>query len=246
MDIEALLEAVAAGRTSVADARERLEGYTRVGDFARLDTGREDRNGVPEAVLAEGKTPAQVAAIAEAFLEDAERVLVTRVTDDHREALSALDGVDAEHHERARATVVGRPGSEPPPTDGTVAVVSGGTADGPAAAEAAVTAREMGAAVETFADVGVAGLHRLLSVADDVDAADCVVAAAGREGALPTVVAGLVDAPVVGLPVSVGYGVGGDGEAALLGLLQSCTVLSAVNVDAGFVAGAQAAQVART
>jgi len=123
-------------------------------------------------------------------------------------------------------------------------VVSAGTSDAAVAGEAAVVAEEMGARVERLADVGVAALTRLVDHLEELRAADVLVVAAGREGALPTVVAGLVDTPVIGLPVSTGYGHGGEGEAALLGMLQSCTVLSTVNVDAGFVAGAQAGLVA--
>jgi hypothetical protein len=147
--------------------------------------------------------------------------------------------------ERAR-TLVARAGDfEPPELDATVAVVAAGTADAAAAGEAAVAVRAIGADVERVHDVGVANLTRVVDALDDVRAADVVVVAAGREGALPTVVAGLVDAPVIGLPVSSGYGAGGEGEAALYGMLQSCTVLSVVNVDAGFVAGAQAGLIAR-
>jgi NCAIR mutase (PurE)-related protein len=124
-------------------------------------------------------------------------------------------------------------------------VVTAGTSDARAAGEAALIVREMGATVRRIDDVGVAGVHRLFDNVGEIRDADVAVVAAGREGALPTLVAGLVDSPVIGLPVSVGYGHGGDGEAALLGMLQSCTVLSVVNVDAGFVAGAQAGLIAR-
>jgi NCAIR mutase (PurE)-related protein len=244
MDIESLLQAVAAGETSVATARERIEGYTRVDEFARLDVARDDRNGVPEVVLGEGKSPEQVASIVSGFLGERERVIVSRVDDDHLAALEPLDG-ELEVHGEAGLVVAGREGSSPPEPAGRVAVVTGGTADVPVAEEAAVVAREMGRSVSTHYDVGVAGLHRILGEVPALDEADCVVVAAGREGALPTVVAGLVDAPVIGLPVSVGYGHGGDGEAALSSMLQSCAVLSVVNIDAGVVAGAQAAQVAR-
>jgi len=128
---------------------------------------------------------------------------------------------------------------------GRVAVVTGGTSDAPVAGEAALVVREAGADVDRIEDVGVASLVRVLDQVERIREADAVVVAAGREGALPTVVAGLVDAPVIGLPVSTGYGHGGDGEAALAGTLQSCTVLSTVNVDAGFVAGAQAVLISR-
>lgn len=244
MDIQSLLEAVADGERSVESARERIEGYTRVDDFARLDTDRTARNGVPEVVLAEGKTPEQVAAIGREYLDDADRVVVSRADDGHRAALEGVDA-DLEWHDEAGLAVLSVPDAERPQAEGRVAVATGGTADLPVAEEAAVVAREMGREVTRHYDVGVAGVHRVLGEVERLDAADCVVVAAGREGALATVVAGLVDAPVVGLPVSVGYGHGGGGEAALSTMLQSCTVLSAVNIDAGVVAGAQAAQIAR-
>ncbi len=247
MDLEPILEDVAEGRLSVTEARERVEGFTRVDDFARFDTRREDRNGVPEGVLAEGKCPEEVAAIAERALKKEGRVIVTRVDEETEAALEDVrsSAAEAEWIERSGILVLRTAEYEPPETDGTVAVLTGGTSDIPVAEEAAVTAREMGCEVETAYDVGVAGIHRTFAERHTFDDADCVVVAAGREGALPTVVAGMVDAPVIGLPVSIGYGAGADGEAALLGMLQSCTVLSVVNIDAGFVAGAQAAQAAR-
>ncbi len=151
----------------------------------------------------------------------------------------------ADWSQQSRTLVLRTADYDLPAADGTVAVLTGGTADIPIAEEAAVTAREMGCNVDTVFDIGVAGIHRMIAERHQFDDADCVVVAAGREGALPTVVAGMVDAPVIGLPVSIGYGAGADGEAALLGMLQSCTVLSVVNIDAGFVAGAQAAQIVR-
>ncbi|AUX09657.1 NCAIR mutase (PurE)-like protein [Halalkaliarchaeum desulfuricum] len=245
MDLQDVLEDVAAGETTVEEARRAIDGYTRVDDFARLDTGRADRAGIPEVVLGDGKSIEHLRSIALSFLEERGHVVLTRVDE---AAVDTLDGVahDIDWYPESRILVLQTAAYEPPEPDGTVAVVSGGTADVPVAEEAAVTAREMGCTVETFYDVGVAGIHRILSEADALARTDAVVVAAGREGALPTVVAGLVDVPVIGLPVSIGYGHGGGGEAALAGMLQSCTVLSTVNIDAGFVAGAQAAQIART
>ena len=245
MDLQDVLEDVAAGETTVEEARRALEGYTRVGDFARLDTGRADRAGIPEVVLGDGKSIDQLCSIADSFLEDRGHVVLTRVDEAAVETLELL-APDVDWYPDSRILVLRTAEYEPPETNGTVAVVSGGTSDVPVAEEAAVTAREMGCTVETSYDVGVAGIHRILSEAEALASADVVVVAAGREGALPTVVAGLVDVPVIGLPVSIGYGHGGNGEAALAGMLQSCTVLSTVNIDAGFVAGAQAAQIART
>ncbi|AUV83424.1 hypothetical protein C2R22_18710 [Salinigranum rubrum] len=241
-----ILDAVAAGDLSPEAAEARLRGYATT-EAGRFDAARETRRGVPEAILAEGKTPTETADLAATSVETTRRAVVTRVDSETAQAVEAglPDPVDIDYDERARTLVAHAPDFDAPALDATVAVVTAGTSDAPVAGEASVVAREMGATVEWLEDVGVAHLGRILDVLDPIRAADVVVVAAGREGALPTVVAGLVDTPVVGLPVSTGYGFGGDGEAALAGMLQSCTVLSVVNVDAGFVAGAQAGLVAR-
>jgi len=241
------LEALAAGEIGVEEAQARLAGYATT-DAGRFDAAREHRRGIPEAVLAEGKTPEEVATLAAAAVETTGRALVTRADAESTAAVEArVDEAFPDATVTAdRGTVVVRAASfEPPSLEVPVAVVTGGTADGPVASEAAVVAECIGADVDVIEDVGVANLDRLLDVLERVRAAEVVVAVAGREGALPTVVAGLVDAPVIAVPVSAGYGAGGDGEAALYGALQSCTVLTTVNVDAGFVAGAQAGLVAR-
>jgi NCAIR mutase (PurE)-related protein len=245
-----VLEALAGGDISITEAESRLAGYATT-DAGRFDAAREGRSGVPEAVLGEGKSPQAVADLALTALETTGRAIVTRTTAEQRDALR--EAIDREGHERvsievtpeAGTVVAHTPGFEAPNLEATVAVVTAGTSDAGPAGEAAVIAREMGATVERIDDVGVAGIHRLFGQLDPIRAADIAVVAAGREGALPTVVAGLVDSPVIGLPVSVGYGEGGDGEAALLGMLQSCSALSVVNVDAGFVAGVQAGLIAR-
>jgi len=241
-----VLEAVAAGDLSPTEAEARLAGYVTT-DAGRFDAAREQRRGAPEGILAEGKTPAEVAVLAAAALDSTGRALITRVSEDHVVAVAEeVDAsVDLSHDERARTLVAQRPDFDPPTLDATVGLVTGGTADAAVAGEAATVLDAMGATVERVDDVGVAHLGRILDHLDVLRAADVLVVAAGREGALPTVVAGLVDTPVIGLPVSTGYGHGGDGDAALSGMLQSCTVLSVVNVDAGFVAGTQAGLVAR-
>lgn len=244
VDLDEVLRAVADGELTVAEAKQQVEGFTRVDDFARLDTIREGRKSIPEVVLGEGKNPGQVVEIARGFLADADHVVISRVDDETRRELETLEA-DAGWHDDARMMVLSTDDYRPPESNGRVAVLTGGTSDVPVAEEAAVIASEMGCEVRTMYDVGVAGIHRLLGDVEDLNGCDCVVVAAGREGALPTVVAGLVDAPVIGLPVSVGYGFGGGGESALMSMLQSCSVLSVVNIDAGFVAGAQAAQIAR-
>ena len=243
------LEALAAGELSVAAAEARLAGYA-TGEAGRFDAAREHRRGVPEGVLADGKSPAEVAELVCLAVETTGHALATRVdqsTADRVDDRLATDRPEATTTFDERTGVLRARAAEydPPTLDGVVGVVTAGTADAGPAGEAAAVGRAMGATIERIDDVGVAGLHRALDRLDDCRRADVLVVAAGREGALPTVLAGLVDVPVIGLPVASGYGHGGDGEAALAGLLQSCTVLTTVNVDAGFVAGAQAGLVAR-
>ncbi|KAB1197534.1 MULTISPECIES: nickel pincer cofactor biosynthesis protein LarB [Haloferax] len=240
-----ILEAVADGSLSPAEAEAQLAGYATTG-AGRFDAARETRRGVPEAILAEGKTPEETATIAVAAVETSGRALVTRASAAHAEAVShALPDCTIDRDARAKTVVAFDSSFERPDIDATVGIVTGGTSDAEAAGEAAVVLREMGVTVERVEDVGVAHLGRVLDHLDLLREVDVLVVAAGREGALPTVVAGLVDTPVIGLPVSTGYGHGGDGEAALLGMVQSCTVLSVVNIDAGYIAGAQAGLVAR-
>lgn len=217
----------------------KLDGY------ANLDVDRLQRTGIPEIVLAEGKTPQQVRDIAAELAEANGRVLVSRLDDDAATALRDLEPrLDVTHEALGRIAVVSRPDAKRPETAGRVAILAAGTSDLPVVTEARVTARELGCEVRVATDVGVAGIHRLYPELDWVREMDVVIVAAGREGALATVVAGLVDVPIVGLPVSTGYGVGGRGEAALLSMLQSCSPLTVVNVDAGVVAGACAARIA--
>lgn len=210
--------------------------------FARVDLDRAARTGDPEVVYGSGKTPEQVVAILRTLHEaHPERaVLATRLSAAALEACDALAG--AVVHEDARAVTLG-PLPEP---RGHVLVVAAGTSDGPVAAEAALTARVHGAGVERIDDVGVAGLHRLLAVRDRLAGADCLVVVAGMEGALPSVIGGLVGVPIVAVPTSIGYGASFDGLAALLAMLNSCAPgISVVNIDNGYGAGVFAARVAR-
>lgn len=244
-----ILEAVRSGELSVEAAQAELAGYAAT-DAGRFDAARTTRTGVPEVILGEGKTPAETASLASTAVETTGRAIATRVAPDAvravRERLAdEHPGAAVDYDERARTLVARVDGREPPDLDARVGVVTAGTSDAGVAGEAAAVAAEMGATVARIDDVGVAGIARLLDQLDRLRDQDVLVVAAGREGALPTVVAGLVDVPVVGLPVSTGYGHGGQGEAALAGMLQSCTPLTVVNVDAGFAAGAQAGLVAR-
>ncbi|HYA61344.1 MAG TPA: nickel pincer cofactor biosynthesis protein LarB [Candidatus Acidoferrum sp.] len=218
----------------------RIDGYQRISKIAKLDTTRAHRTGISEVVLAEGKNTEDLLEITKTQLELEGRVILTRVSD---EQIKALSGFNVKWNDRARIAVIGNtPTFEAP--KGLVGVVSAGTADIAVAEEARVIAEEFGCDTISIHDVGVAGIHRLYPELPKIMGADVLIVVAGREGALPTVIAGLTDIPVIGVPVSTGYGIGGKGEAALLSMLQSCSVLAVVNIDAGFVAGAFAAKVA--
>jgi NCAIR mutase (PurE)-related protein len=208
---------------------------------AKVDHHRALRCGHPEVIYGEGKSPGQVLEIARALRRRGSLVLVTRAAGDVAAALTGAFA-DALPHEEARAVTVGRL----PRGVGRVAVVSAGTSDRPVAAEAALTARCCGARVDLVEDVGVAGIHRLLAVRERLQSARAIVVVAGMEGALPSVVGGLVSAPVIAVPTSVGYGASFGGVAALLGMLTSCASgVSVVNIDNGFGAGYQAALINR-
>jgi len=238
-----LLEAVAAGRTDVAAAMEALAllPFEDLG-FAHVDHHRGIRDLMPEVVLAHGKTPAQVAAIARSIADRSGRFLVTRLDPPHLEALTAAVP-DIRHLPDARLAWYE---PAPRPRVGNVTVVTAGTSDIPVAEEAALTAELMGAAVHRFFDVGVAGIHRLADKLPALRRANALVVIAGMEGALPSVVAGLVDVPVIAVPTSVGYGASFGGLAALLAMLNSCAPgLAVVNIDNGFGAGSLAATINR-
>ncbi len=245
-NLEEILAAVAGGSLSPTEAAVRLrEGEVRYLDaFAVLDLGRFARKGVPEIVYAPGKTPAQVAKICASILDHSERVIVSGPTSEQERLLrETLPGVPVRNAGKALVTGPG----EPTPTGGRLVAISAGTSDLPVLEEAVAVAREMGVTVKSFHDVGVAGIHRLAEPLRDLRSfdPDCVIVAAGMEGALPSVVSSLVAVPVVGLPTSTGYGLGGDGTAAILGMLQSCSPgLSVVNVDNGTGAGVAAALIA--
>lgn len=242
------MESYSQGKVSLDEAvgRIRILGYRKVGEMAKLDVCRAARIGIPEAILAEGKDKRTLVEIALAHLEETGSVIITRVSGEQIDALKYVElpaGSEMEHNPRARTVVIR---SAPKKQElGSVGILAAGTADIPAAEEARVAAGEMGCHVATEYDVGVAGIHRLFPCLEKMSDVDAFVVAAGREGTLPTIVAGLVEAPVIGLPVSTGYGLGGAGLAALYSMLQSCSVLAVVNVDAGFVAGAYAAKIAR-
>ncbi|WP_298457170.1 nickel pincer cofactor biosynthesis protein LarB [uncultured Cellulomonas sp.] len=211
-------------------------------EYATLDHDRSARRGFAEAVLCESKTVDQVAGIARDIAGRGTRTLFTRVPPEQVDAL--LGELPGAAHDRD-ARVVAWPGEPPPPTGGLVVVVAAGTSDLPVAREAAVTARHLGRPCRTVVDVGVAGLHRVLGQLDLLRSARAIVVVAGMDGALPGVVAGLVPAPVVAVPTSVGYGASFGGIAALLTMLNACAPgVAVVNIDNGYGAGHLAAQIA--
>jgi len=236
-----LLEAVSRGAVTPEAALDRLRALP-VEDlrFARVDLHRSLRHGVPEAVYCPGKTPEQVVAIARRLAEGHDNILCTRADGAVVDALRA-SGLDCRVHADARLIVV-----KPTSVEGVglIAVVSAGTGDMAVAEEAAVTALAMGNHVERLYDCGVAGLHRLVPHLDLLNEANAIVAVAGMEGALPSVIGGLVDRPVIAVPTSVGYGASFGGIAALLAMLNSCAPgVSVVNIDNGYGAAAQANQI---
>jgi NCAIR mutase (PurE)-related protein len=229
-----LLEAVKRGEARIDDALETLArpAFLDVPD-ARVDTHRALRTGIPEVIYAPGKTPAQIIEIARALQAVDQNVLVTRVDPEvAEEILTSLEG--ASYDSVARLVWLG-PIEVPSIGKGTIAVISAGTSDLPVAAEAIGVARRFGNKVEAVGDVGVAGLHRLLAASEVLRSARVLIAVAGMEGALPSVVGGLVDKPVIAVPTSVGYGAAFGGIAALLGMLNSCASnVTVVNIDNGF------------
>jgi len=210
--------------------------------IAELDLDRSARRGYPEAVYCEGKTADQVRVIAAAVGERGVRTLFTRASAEH--AAAALEALPDAAHDRT-ARLVAWPAEPPEPTGGTVLVVAAGTSDLPVAREALLVARHLGRRADLVVDVGIAGLHRILTRLDELRAARAIVVVAGMDGALPGVVAGLVAAPVVAVPTSVGYGAAFEGLAPLLTMLNSCAPgVAVVNIDNGYGAGHMAAQIA--
>jgi NCAIR mutase (PurE)-related protein len=244
--IRALLDEVHSGAVTPEAAHERLfqvlsqKPYEDLG-FARVDHQRSTRQGFPEVVFGQGKTPSQIAAIAERITAAGHTLLVTRTTHEAWEAVRAAVP-EAVYHNLARCITFDQ--HTTPRGRGTILVAAAGTADLPVAEEAAITAEVMGNTVDRLYDVGVAGLHRLLSEHARLIAARVIIVAAGMEGALPSVIGGLVDVPVVAVPTSVGYGASFGGLTALLAMLNSCaTGISVVNIDNGFGAAAIASSI---
>jgi NCAIR mutase (PurE)-related protein len=246
-----ILEKLAQGEISVDEAERalKLDVIEKVSNVAKLDVGRENRCGVPEIILAEGKSTVDLIAICSRMLEKTGRAIVTRLNDRQLSELTSSFGQahQLERFGHAKSLVIrtrDKPGSK---AGGRVGILTAGTVDLPVAEEAAMIAQEMGCTTYLESDVGVAGIHRLVEplgkmIQNDVDA---LIVVAGREGALPTVVAGLTDLPIIAVPASSGYGYGGQGQAALMAMLQACSLgLAVVNIDSGIAAGVVAAQIA--
>jgi len=246
-----LLEKLKKGQISIDEAERLLKilAIEEVGNLARIDVNRKARKGIPEVVLAEGKTSKEVTEIALSMLNKNGRAIISRATREQTTAIEKAVPKDVflQVHEKARIIVVKKKGFRVEKTGGKIGILTAGTSDIPVAEEARIMAEEMGCEVITAYDVGVAGIHRLFSplktmLEKDVDV---IIVVAGREGALPSVVAGMVDVPIIAVPTSIGYGYGEKGTSALMAMLQACPLgLAVVNIDSGIAAGAVATLIA--
>ena len=239
-----ILEAVREGSLTVEEALLKLktEPFKDIG-FAKVDLHRKVRQGIPEVIYGAGKTPAQMVGIIDTMKNNGQqRVLITRLSKEAAEEISKSH--ELEYYEEARIGLVG--GMPTPTGAGNIVVATGGTSDVPVAEEAAITAEALGNKVIRLYDVGVAGLHRLLSHMEEIMSARVIIAIAGMEGALASVIGGLADCPVIAVPTSVGYGAAFGGVSALLSMLNSCASgVAVVNIDNGFGAGYLANQIIR-
>ena len=245
-DLRQMLDEVRAGTLDADAAAARIRDAFAAAPFedlgfARVDTQRHHRQGFPEVILGLGKTPSQIAIVAERIVALGHSLLVTRASNEAWDAVRVVVP-NATYHEAARAITLKQ--DDIPAGIGTVLIACAGTSDLPVAEEAAVTAETMGNAVDRLYDVGVAGLHRLLSEHDRLRRARVLIVVAGMEGALPSVIGGLVNVPVIAVPTSVGYGASYGGIAALLGMLNSCANgVAVVNIDNGFGAACLASRI---
>lgn len=242
-ELTSLLESVAAGRVTPDEAalQLKLEPFHEVGGYARVDFHRGIRQGVPEVIYGEGKTKEHILGIARTMLENGQStVLITRLSQEKADYIAKELPID--YNELARTGLLGK---MPESSDlGKILVATGGTSDIPVAEEAAVTAEALGNEVQRLYDVGVSGIHRLLGNMEYVMSAKVIIAVAGMEGALPSVIGGLADCPVIAVPTSIGYGASLGGIAALLSMLNSCASgVSVVNIDNGFGAGYMASMI---
>ncbi|MFH2057731.1 MAG: nickel pincer cofactor biosynthesis protein LarB [Pseudomonadota bacterium] len=242
-DLSKVLSQVADGSLSVSDAKDRLKNFSIENiDFAQIDHHRSLRKGFPEVIFGQGKTPGQIIGIMEEMAANEDIILVTRINKE-KAALVLSNFKDAQYFEDASLLWLKK--QEPQITGfGKILVITAGTSDIPVAKEALLTAQAMGNQVESIYDVGVAGIHRLFAHNDKISNAAVIIVVAGMEGALPSVVAGMVRAPVIAVPTSIGYGTSFGGMTALLGMLNSCSSnIAVVNIDNGFGAGFMASSI---
>jgi len=247
-----VLEKVAKGEITLEEAERLLKGLNidEIAGLAKIDVNRDMRKGFPEIILAEGKEPADVARIALNMVNGSGRAIVSRTNEEHLKEIEKIDekSLNIEVNHRARIAILKKKNYLVTPNNGKVGILTAGTSDIPVAEEVRVIAAEMGCSVYSSYDAGVAGIHRLFPVVKKMieEDVDVLVVIAGREGALPTVVSGLVDIPIVGVPTSIGYGYGGGGISALMSMLQACSMgIAVVNIDSGVAAGCIAALIAR-
>jgi pyridinium-3,5-biscarboxylic acid mononucleotide synthase len=240
-----ILQAVAVGRITPEQAQEKLQGYSEIGDFAKIDQTRQARTGFPEVIFGQGKTVTQIVKIMQQMRQNHGVVMATRILP---EVQAELHGQISDLHYYPTARIVAlHPTEIPIIASGTITILTAGTADIPVAEEAACTAQLCGFKVQKLWDVGVAGIQRLLNNRHVIDRADVLIVVAGMEGALPSVVAGLADCPVIAVPTSVGYGANFQGLAPLLTMINSCAAgVGVVNIDNGFGAAILAGQILRT
>ncbi|NJN49278.1 MAG: nickel pincer cofactor biosynthesis protein LarB [Alkalinema sp. RL_2_19] len=245
--LQNLLQAVAQGQLSPEAALQDLKhlSFETIDDFARIDHHRALRTGFPEVIWGQDKPPEQIAQIMTAMHDRGQMAMATRV-DAGKAAWIQQMLPQSRYYDRARICVMGQSQNQPPRI-GTIGILTAGTADLPVAEEAAVTAELCGFTIQRLWDVGVAGIHRLLANRHVIDQADVLIVVAGMEGALPSVVGGLADCPIIAVPTSIGYGASFNGIAPLLGMLNSCAAgLGVVNIDNGFGAAILAGQILRT
>lgn len=249
-----ILEQLKKGKISVKAAEKKLrEHFLDIYGIARLDLHREHRTGIPEVVIALDKTDQHLTNITIQMLEHTGRVILTRLTNERNIALRKLLGkkkllkkCNIKYYSEPQVCIIHDKKFKITATGGTIGIMTAGTSDIPIAEEARLIVEELGCKTITAYDVGVSGAHRLVEPLKKMiqNNVDVLIVLAGREGALPTLVAGIVDIPVIGVPISTGYGIEGKGKTALYAMLQSCSPLVVVNIDAGFVAGAVAARIA--
>ncbi len=249
--IRSVLDDYKKGKISAREAEKELRIFSieEISNLANLDTHREMRSGVPEVVFGETKTAFDITRIANKIVRKNGRCIISRISKEKVEQIrrDLPKNFVFEHNERAGILVIKAKGYEIKDTGGKIGILCAGTSDIAKAEEARIISEEMGVTVYTFYDIGIAGIHRIFPVLKDVIERDldALIVAAGMEGALPSVVAGFVDIPVIGLPISTGYGIGGKGETALLSMLQSCSPgIAVVNIDNGFGAGVMASLIA--